>query len=48
VGGVFAGSKFTYTTLPNNASYSSYEVDYNQTNAFSSDKFFFTDVAGQS
>jgi hypothetical protein len=30
------------------ASYSSYEVDYDQNNSFTGDKFFFTDVPGQS
>ena len=47
VGGVFAGSKFTYTSVPGGASYSSYEVDYDQQNAFVGDRFFFTDVSGQ-
>jgi hypothetical protein len=45
---VFAGSKFSYTTLPNDVTYSSYEVDYNQADAFAGDMFFSTDVTGQS
>ena len=48
VGGVFSGSKFTYTSVPSGASYSSYEVDYNQASAVAGEKFFFTNVAGQS
>jgi hypothetical protein len=47
VGGVFAGSKFTYATVPAGATYSSYEVDYNQANELFGDKFFFTNIAGQ-
>ena len=30
VGGVFSGSKFTFTTVPTGATYSSYETDYDQ------------------
>jgi hypothetical protein len=47
VGGVYSGSKFTYTNLPVGATYSSYEVDYNQANALTGEKFFFTNVTGQ-
>jgi hypothetical protein len=47
VGGVFSGSKFTYTAVPTGASYSSYEVDYSQTSTFVGEKFFFTDVTGE-
>ena len=47
VGGVFAGSKFTYTTVPAGATYSSYEVDYGSNTAFAGSKFFFTNVTGQ-
>jgi hypothetical protein len=48
VGGVFSGSKFTYTTVPAGASYASYEVDYGYNNAFVGDKFFCANVTGQS
>jgi hypothetical protein len=48
VGGVFAGSKFTVTAAPTGATYSSYELDYNSSNVFTGDKFFFTDIIGQS
>ena len=48
VGGVFAGSKFEVTTVPTGATYSSYELDYNSANAFTGDKFFFTNLPGQS
>ena len=47
VGGVFAGSKYTFTTAPSGATYSSYEVDYDQANAFAGVKFFFDDDTGQ-
>jgi hypothetical protein len=48
VGGVFAGSKFEVTTVPTGATYSSYELDYNAADAFTGDKFFFTNLPGQS
>jgi hypothetical protein len=48
VGGVFAGSQFTFTTVPNGATYSSYETDYDQAGHFAGDQFFFTNVQGQS
>jgi hypothetical protein len=48
VGGVYAGAKFEFTTVPSGATYSSYETDYNFADAFSGDKFFFTDITGQS
>ena len=48
VGGVFAGSKFTITGVPSGASFSSYEVDYDQANALAAEKFFFTNISGQS
>jgi hypothetical protein len=48
VGGVFAGSQFTFTTVPTGATYSSYETDYDQAGNFSGDKFFFTNIQGQS
>jgi serralysin len=48
VGGVFAGSKFEVTTVPNGATYSSYELDFNSAFAFIGDKFFFTNLPGQS
>jgi hypothetical protein len=48
VGGVFAGSKFTFTTVPSGATYSSYELDFDYSNTFVGDKFFFTNITGQS
>jgi uncharacterized repeat protein (TIGR03803 family) len=48
VGGVFAGSQFTFTTVPTGATYSSYETDYNQASSFTGDQFFFTNIQGQS
>jgi hypothetical protein len=45
VGGIFAGSKFTYQSY--SGTYSSYEVDYNQANAFAGDKFFFDNSYNQ-
>jgi T5SS/PEP-CTERM-associated repeat protein len=48
VGGVFSGSKYEVTSVPSGASYSSYELDYNYAGAFVGDKFFFTNVPGQS
>ena len=48
VGGVFAGSQFTFTTVPTGATYSSYEIDYNQAGNFTGDQFFFTNIQGQS
>jgi autotransporter-associated beta strand protein len=48
VGGVFAGMKFEVTAVPNGATYSSYELDYNSANVFTGDKFFFTNISGQS
>jgi hypothetical protein len=48
VGGVFAGSKFEVTSVAAGASYSSYELDYNSASAFTGDKFFFTNLPGQS
>ena len=48
VGGVFAGSKFTFTDVPAGATYTSYETDYDQASAFTGDKFFFTGITGQS
>jgi hypothetical protein len=47
VGGVFAGSKFEVTTVPNGATYAFYELDYNSANAFTGDKFFFANLPGQ-
>jgi hypothetical protein len=46
VGGVFAGSQFNYTKVPQGAAYSSYQVDYNQANALTGEKFFFTGLSG--
>ena len=48
VGGVFAGSQFTFTTVPTGATYSSYEVDYDQAGNFAGEQFFFTNIQGQS
>ena len=47
VGGVFAGSQFTFTTVPTGATYSSYEIDYDQAGNFTGDQFFFTNIQGQ-
>jgi T5SS/PEP-CTERM-associated repeat protein len=48
VGGVFSGSKYEMTLVPAGASYSSYELDYTYAGAYAGDKFFFTNVPGQS
>jgi hypothetical protein len=48
VGGVYAGAQYDFTAVPNGASYSSYQTDYNFANAFVGDKFFFTNIQGQS
>ena len=48
VGGVLAGSQFTVTDVAQGASYSSYQLDYNAAGQFTGDKFFFTDIPGQS
>jgi len=48
VGGVLAGSQFIFTTVPTDATYSSYETDYDQANNFTGDQFFFTNIQGQS
>ena len=47
VGGVVSGSQFTFTTVPTGATFSSYEVDYNQAGNFTGDQFFFTNIQGQ-
>ena len=47
-GGVFAGSNFTFTSVPSGASYSSYVVDVSPSNTFSGEQFFFTNITGQS
>ena len=47
VGGVFAGSQFTFTTVPTGATYSSYDVDYDQAGNFTGEQFFFTNITGQ-
>jgi hypothetical protein len=48
VGGVYAGAKFAFTSVPAGASYSFYMVDENSANAFSGEQFFSTNIAGQS
>jgi hypothetical protein len=48
VGGVYAGAQYDFTSVPSGASYSSYETDYNFANALVGDKFFFTNIQGQS
>ena len=48
VGGVFAGSQFTFTTVPTGATYSSYETDYDQAAISPATSFFFTNIQGQS
>ena len=47
VGGAYAGSKFTFTSVPQGATYSSYEVDYDQASHLAGEKFFFTNINGQ-
>ena len=48
VGGVYSSAKFEVTRPPAGATYSSYELDYNYANVFVGDKFFFTQISGQS
>jgi hypothetical protein len=48
VGGVYAGAKFAFTSVPAGASYSFYMVDENSANAFSGEQFYSTNVTGQS
>jgi T5SS/PEP-CTERM-associated repeat protein len=48
VGGVYAGAEYTFTNVPDGASYSSYVVDESPTNAFSGEQFYFTNITGQS
>jgi autotransporter-associated beta strand protein len=48
VGGVYAGAEYTFTSVPQGASYSSYVVDESPANVFSGEQFFFTDIVGQS
>ena len=45
--GSSSGSQFTFTTVPTGATYSSYEIDYNQAGNFTGDQFFFTNIQGQ-
>jgi uncharacterized repeat protein (TIGR03803 family) len=47
VAGIYDGAKFEFTTVPTGATYSSYETDYNFADAFTGDKFFFTNLPGQ-
>jgi hypothetical protein len=47
VGGVYAGSQYTFTIVPMGATYSSYETDYNSQGAYTGDRFFFTNLPGQ-
>jgi autotransporter passenger strand-loop-strand repeat protein len=47
VGGVFAGARYTFTSVPAGASYSSYVVDQSPSNTFAGEQFFFTNVQGQ-
>ena len=47
VGGVFAGSQYTFTSVPAGASYSSYAVDQSPANSFAGEQFHFTNVQGQ-
>ena len=48
VGGVFAGSQYTFTSVPAGAGYSSYVVDQSPSNTFAGEQFYFTNVQGQS
>ena len=45
--GVLAGSKFTYTTVPAGAAYSTYETDYDFAGAYQGAKFVYTNITGQ-
>jgi YD repeat-containing protein len=47
VGGVFAGSSFTYATVPTGATYTSYETNYSNAGAFTGDQFFYDNLTGQ-
>jgi hypothetical protein len=46
--GVFAGSKYMFTTVPTGATYSSYEQDYNAANALTGSTFVFAGAGGSS
>ena len=48
VGGVYAGAQYDFTDVPRGATYSSYETDYNFANVLVGEKFFFTNIQGQS
>jgi ELWxxDGT repeat protein len=47
VGSVFSGAKYTFTTVPTGASYSSYVVDQSPANSFAGEQFYFTNLPGQ-
>jgi autotransporter passenger strand-loop-strand repeat protein len=46
-GGVFSGTQYTFTSVPQGASYSSYVVDQSPSNSFAGEQFFFTNLPGQ-
>jgi hypothetical protein len=48
VGGVFAGTKYEFTTVPHGAAYSSYEKDYSAAGIYTEERLFYTQVSGQS
>jgi hypothetical protein len=48
VGGIFSGSSETITSEPSVVAYSSDELDYSSTGQFAGDRFWFTNVTGQS
>ena len=47
VGGVYAGTDYTVTSVPSGASYSSYQLDYNGSNVFTGEVVFFASVTGE-
>ena len=46
--GLFAGSTFTYTSVPAGATYSSYATDYNFGSTYQGVRFNYTNISGQS
>ena len=47
VGGVYAGTDYTVTSVPSGASYSSYQLDYNGSNVFTGEDVFFSPRHGR-
>ena len=46
-GGVLSDKRFTYSSVPSGASFTSYETDFNNANALDGEKFFFKAVTDQ-